>query len=102
MFVGIAGPPCSGKRTIAKWLIVNHGFTYVSFKPLVLDGLRFDSAGDLLLHVTERWTENFVTCDVDESFRFSTNLWEAQGRAIFFFLRKSCVGEIWPEALRAL
>jgi dCMP deaminase len=27
MFIGIAGPICSGKRTIANFLIVNHNFT---------------------------------------------------------------------------
>src|SRR5579859_4642581 len=33
MFIGIAGPICSGKRTIAEFLIQNHNFTRLRLRP---------------------------------------------------------------------
>lgn len=39
MFVGIAGPICSGKRTIADFLISNHGFVRLCLKHVDGKGL---------------------------------------------------------------
>jgi hypothetical protein len=38
MFIGIAGPICSGKRTIADFLISNHNFKRLRLRPVDGDG----------------------------------------------------------------
>jgi dCMP deaminase len=42
MFVGIAGPICSGKRTIADFLISNHGFVRLCLRDVDRKGLSGD------------------------------------------------------------
>jgi len=94
MFVCIAGPICSGKQTIADFLIVNDNFTRLRLRgdkipcndalhtpvsTLPDDGQRnsiesiqingnddvwFDSVVEMLEYVTKRWRENFVTVDI--------------------------------------
>lgn len=72
MFIGIVGSRCSGKRTIAEYLVQNHGFKLLSLRNhKVVDSdssgetLEFDTQEQLQEFVTERWRENFVTCDLD-------------------------------------
>ncbi|CAG8460572.1 2615_t:CDS:2 [Funneliformis caledonium] len=68
MFIGITGPICSGKHSIAKWLITTHGFTLLSLKNTEhygLTAIQFNTPKDLLFYVTKNWIDNFVTCDID-------------------------------------
>ncbi|GBB98733.1 hypothetical protein RclHR1_03300013 [Rhizophagus clarus] len=68
MFVGIAGPICSGKHSIAKWLVTTRGFTLLSLKNTEhygFNALQFSTPKDLLFYVTKNWIDNFVTCDID-------------------------------------
>ena len=90
MFIGIAGPICSGKRTVANFLIGNHNFTRLRLRrdksgpngeletPPVDDirylsnGIQsmgnedvwFESMREMVDYVTKRWRENFVTVDI--------------------------------------
>lgn len=79
MFIGIAGPTSSGKHTIAQYLVEQKGFEYLtlddfqgSFDRNILydKATRFATVNEMQAYVTERWQENFVTCDVD-----SRDLW---------------------------
>ena len=45
MFVGIAGPICSGKRTIADFLISNHGFIRLRLKKIDGKGMSEEELG---------------------------------------------------------
>ncbi|GBC20111.1 deoxycytidylate deaminase [Rhizophagus irregularis DAOM 181602=DAOM 197198] len=68
MFIGIAGPICSGKHSIAKWLVTTRGFTLLSLKGTEhygFNALHFNTPKDLLFYVTKNWIDNFVTCDID-------------------------------------
>ncbi|CDH51327.1 deoxycytidylate deaminase [Lichtheimia corymbifera JMRC:FSU:9682] len=72
MFIGIVGPRCSGKHTIAETLIQDYGFQMLRLessphedRPCHDNALSFPTFDTLLSHVTERWRENFVTCDID-------------------------------------
>src|SRR5436853_365131 len=68
MFIGITGPICSGKHSIAKWLVTSHGFTLLSLKGTEhygFNALHFNTPKDLLFYVTKNWIDNFVTCDID-------------------------------------
>jgi hypothetical protein len=71
MFIGLTGPLCSGKHTVAKYLVDKHNFTYLSLNDsdeLTEFGqtcVRFNTLKQMQIYVTERWLENFVTCDVD-------------------------------------
>ncbi|CAG8503224.1 9338_t:CDS:2 [Paraglomus brasilianum] len=68
MFIGIIGTPCSGKHTVAGWLVKEHNFKALSLRENKRDDLHpliFKSAENLLLYVTENWEDNFVTCDID-------------------------------------
>lgn len=80
MFIGITGPQYSGKHTIAQYLIEKHTFQHLALKndktkagreSMYGDALVFDTVDDMQLYVTERWQENFVTCNVD-----SRELWK--------------------------
>ena len=90
MFIGIAGPICSGKRTIANFLVTNHDFTRLrlrrdkisitgesettpvddihnlsnGIKSLGNEDVWFESMGEMVDFVTKRWRENFVTVDI--------------------------------------
>ncbi|CAG8463739.1 6192_t:CDS:2 [Ambispora leptoticha] len=67
MFIGIIGPLCAGKHSVAKWL-VSKGFVYLGLNQREhagLETLLFDKDEDILNHVTEHWLQNFVTCDIE-------------------------------------
>jgi dCMP deaminase len=94
MFIGIAGPICSGKRTIAEYLIQHHNFTRLRLHHPSATGLSsielgtpaqtpdevqklsnglqslgehevwFETMGEMVDFVTKRWKENFVTVDI--------------------------------------
>jgi dCMP deaminase len=94
MFIGIAGPICAGKRSIAAFLIHNHGFTCLRLchphrtptGDSALDALDapddavngcangvgamdvadvwFESMAEMAEFVTKRWREHFVTVDI--------------------------------------
>lgn len=79
MFIGVTGPQSSGKHTIAQYLVEQHHFQFLSISTftntfgrenLYDNVLRFANVNDMQSYVTERWQENFVTCDVD-----SRDLW---------------------------
>lgn len=73
MFIGITGTKCSGKHTVAEYLVQQHNFQILTLADvkdelnrdtLYTNALKFDSVSDMQNYVTERWQENFVTCDV--------------------------------------
>jgi hypothetical protein len=79
MFIGITGPQSSGKHIIAQYLVEQHNFQFLSISSftntfgrenLYNNVIRFTNVNDMQTYVTERWQENFVTCDVD-----SRDLW---------------------------
>ncbi|KAI7872085.1 cytidine deaminase-like protein [Spinellus fusiger] len=70
MFIGITGTHCSGKHTVVEYLVKKHGFLFVSLQskytqPLPHEVVLFSTLDEMQVHVTERWRDNFVTCDVD-------------------------------------
>lgn len=81
MFVGITGPRFAGKHTVAKWLVSGHGFKLLSLRKenphkfnrnlrnphKELDALEFETPEEILQHVTENYSESFVTCDIHSS-----------------------------------
>nr|CAG8611660.1 5483_t:CDS:2 [Entrophospora candida] len=84
MFIGMAGPSCSGKRTVANWLVTVHGFTLLSLKKddqYVQNALHFDSAEDVLLYVTKNWLDNFVTYEI-----YNNTILEVYRKRPFFLL----------------
>ncbi|CAG8559698.1 7452_t:CDS:2 [Ambispora gerdemannii] len=67
MFVGIIGPLCAGKHSVAKWLISN-GFVHLGLKQRDQTGLEtvfFDKSEDILNYVTKHWAKNFVICNIE-------------------------------------
>ncbi|CAG8474029.1 13227_t:CDS:2 [Gigaspora rosea] len=75
MFIGITGSICSGKHTIAEWLVSVHGFTPLTLRDndnYRLDALHFETPSDLLEYVTKNWIDNFVTCDIDSLYVLET------------------------------
>ncbi|KAL6904966.1 cytidine deaminase-like protein [Trichoderma evansii] len=93
MFVGICGSICSGKQTVAQYLVEHHGFKRLYLhapasvseeNPSSLDGVTatlasngvvsksnetssshvFSTAEELLDFVTRRWRSRFVTTDI--------------------------------------
>ncbi|KAI9472877.1 deoxycytidylate deaminase [Zychaea mexicana] len=72
MFIGVVGTQCSGKHSVAEYLVQRHGFQILSLRNSVeLDrtvcqtALEFSSVEEMHNYVTDRWRENFVTCDID-------------------------------------
>ncbi|KAG2221894.1 hypothetical protein INT45_012538 [Circinella minor] len=73
MFIGIVGTRCSGKHSVAEYLIENHGFQLLNIKnsshivdqPIYQNGIEFSTIEEMHNHVTGRWRENYVTCDID-------------------------------------
>lgn len=74
MFIGITGPKCSGKHTIAEYLVKQHNFQILTLTEindildrdsLYINAIKFNSVSDMQNYVTERWQKNFVTCDID-------------------------------------
>lgn len=69
MFVGLCGGICSGKRTVAQYLIEHHGFTRLRLQhsanePLTDDKHTFRTIDDLVNFVTTQWQRRWVTTDV--------------------------------------
>ncbi|KAI8365760.1 cytidine deaminase-like protein [Blakeslea trispora] len=90
MFIGITGSQSSGKHTVAQYLVKKHRFQYLTLKnfkdTFARDGLYdhailFDSINDMQQYVTERWQQNFVTCDVD-----CRDLWALKKRPFFLLV----------------
>ncbi|CAO3616357.1 unnamed protein product [Cunninghamella blakesleeana] len=88
MFIGIIGSHCSGKHTIAKYLVEKYGFTFVYIKQqhtfhkdLYEDGLSFASLEDMQQYITERWDKPFITCDIDNH-----GIWTLKKRPFFLLV----------------
>ncbi|ORX61508.1 cytidine deaminase-like protein [Hesseltinella vesiculosa] len=103
MFIGIVGSQCSGKHTLARYLVEHHGCTFVylkeqqhaSYDPLYNGGLSFDSVDDMQQYVTERWLDHFVTCNTD-----SYGIWTLKKRP--FFLLVSVDAPVYMRFQRSL
>ncbi|KAI7899294.1 cytidine deaminase-like protein [Cokeromyces recurvatus] len=90
MFIGITGSQSSGKHTIAQYLVEQHHFqllTLSSFtntagrEHLYSNAIQFENVNKMQRYVTERWQEDFVTCDVD-----SRELWTLKKRPFFLLI----------------
>ncbi|KAI9598761.1 cytidine deaminase-like protein [Syncephalis fuscata] len=77
MLLGIVGPLCSGKHTIAQLLVEKEGFKRLDIDSFVNESSHdeqqqqqqqyvFHDDKSLLAYVTTRWQERFVTCDIKE------------------------------------
>lgn len=67
MFIGLCGGICSGKRTVAQYLVDHHDFThlYIDETGDTTDGqFTFSTVDDLLEYVTSRWQQRWVTTDI--------------------------------------
>ncbi|KAI8393830.1 cytidine deaminase-like protein [Radiomyces spectabilis] len=86
MFIGITGPSCSGKHTVAKYLVEHHNFTLLALEtntahthqPIRQHARVFPTLKQMQRFVTERWRENYVTCDID-----GRGLWLLKKRPFF-------------------
>lgn len=69
MLLALVGLVCSGKSSVAEYLVERHGFTQVTLGSRVPQGagLHFTSADVMLQHVTAHWQTNYVTLDLDTS-----------------------------------
>ncbi|KAI9246950.1 cytidine deaminase-like protein [Phascolomyces articulosus] len=72
MFIGIVGTRCSGKHSVVEYLIEKCGFQLLNLRnshhldrPIRHTGMEFSTLEEMHNYVTERWRENFVTCDID-------------------------------------
>ncbi|KAF3762943.1 hypothetical protein M406DRAFT_264326 [Cryphonectria parasitica EP155] len=95
MLIGICGSICSGKNTVAQYLVEHHGFTHVFVKPQQgalsnthhkrssssSTSLIFSSPDDLLEHVTQHWRARWVVTDV-----LSKDILDAYSKRPFFLL----------------
>ncbi|KAL0075936.1 cytidine deaminase-like protein [Phycomyces blakesleeanus] len=88
MFIGITGTKCSGKHAIAEYLVKYCHFTFLSLKKnndqnheLYSNCLMFDTLDQMQIYVTERWREDFVTCDID-----GHGLWILKKRPFFLLV----------------
>lgn len=107
MLIGICGSICSGKGTVARYLVDHHGFRHVTVDPNAsktpkeqLNGQEaetnasnppqkrpsttaqvFPTSDELLEYVTHRWRERWVTTDV-----MSKEALDAYSRRPFFLL----------------
>lgn len=70
MFIGLCGGLCSGKRTVAQYLVEHHGFTHLYLqhpgKVSVTDDDEhtFHSIEELDAFVTARWQQRWVSTDI--------------------------------------
>jgi len=69
MFIGLCGGICSGKRTVAQYLVEHHGFTHLflqhSGKAATSDDKHaFQTVDELVEFVTSRWQQRWVTTDI--------------------------------------
>lgn len=69
MLLALVGLVCSGKSSVAEYLVERHGFTQVTLGHRAQEGasLHFTSADVMLQHVTAHWQTNYVTLDLDTS-----------------------------------
>ncbi|CAO1618529.1 unnamed protein product [Jaminaea pallidilutea] len=79
MLIALVGSVCSGKDTVASYLVRNHGFIWVRIRrgaqsstslPADLDkgdSLTFDSPAQFLAHSTANWRTHFVTVDLQQT-----------------------------------
>ncbi|KAI8968866.1 cytidine deaminase-like protein [Mycotypha africana] len=90
MFIGITGPRSSGKHTIAHYLVEQHRFQFLcltsskkrnDYEALYDRAVRFNNREDMQLYVTERWQNDFVTCDMD-----CRDLWTFKKRPFFLLV----------------
>jgi dCMP deaminase len=75
MFIGITGPLCAGRNTLAQYLVDRH-----SFQPLrisddhdqhgdtnILPGTKvFPTASELIEFVTVNWQNDYVVCNLHD------------------------------------
>ncbi|KAK2615395.1 hypothetical protein N8I77_002154 [Diaporthe amygdali] len=108
MLIGICGSICSGKSTVARYLVDHHGFKHVSVESSAAKSLHeqgtasleaetnvsnthqkrpsrtalvFATSDELLEYITQRWRERWVTTDV-----MSKETLDAYSRRPFFLL----------------
>ncbi|KAI6248370.1 Deoxycytidylate deaminase [Erysiphe necator] len=95
MLIGLCGGICSGKSTIADYLMTHHSFKRLYLRSTTLPEntsdlskiskdkteYTFDASDDLLLFVTKRWREKWVTTDIHNQ-----NILESFLRRPFFIL----------------
>ncbi|KAG8168888.1 hypothetical protein KVR01_001637 [Diaporthe batatas] len=108
MLIGVCGSICSGKGTVARYLVDHHGFRHVSVdpngsktpreqgngqeaetsvsnthqrRPSAAAAMVFSTSDELLEYVTSRWRERWVTTDV-----MSKEALDAYSRRPFFLL----------------
>ncbi|KAI9015788.1 cytidine deaminase-like protein [Phycomyces nitens] len=88
MFIGLTGTKCSGKHAIADYLVKSSSFRFLSLKKnndqsheLYSDCLMFDTLDQMQIYVTERWREDFVTCDIE-----GNGLWILKKRPFFLLV----------------
>ena len=63
----LLGPRCSGKSSIADYLVQSEGFQRVKIAPAPTDdSLHFDNAADFLDYATLNWRSRFVCSGVRE------------------------------------
>lgn len=67
MFVGLCGGICSGKSTVAQYLVDHHDFTHLYINSSLASShekLTFKDVDDLFEFVTPRWQQRWVTTDI--------------------------------------
>ncbi|ORX91852.1 deoxycytidylate deaminase [Basidiobolus meristosporus CBS 931.73] len=68
MFIGLTGTLCSGKHTIARYLIEAHQFQYITLttdpRAKEFNALTFDSAKEIQEFTTKNWRSNYVICHI--------------------------------------
>ncbi|RKF60170.1 Deoxycytidylate deaminase [Erysiphe neolycopersici] len=78
MLIGLCGGMCSGKSSIADYLVIQHGFQRLYLKSSTLTEVTsdnsepstvkpeyaFDNSDDLLFFVTKRWRDKWVTTNI--------------------------------------
>lgn len=65
MLLALVGLVCSGKSSVADYLVEKHGFTLITLGSSVKGSLHFDSPDEMLQYVTAHWQTNYVTLDLD-------------------------------------
>jgi dCMP deaminase len=104
MFIGLCGGICSGKRTVAQYLVDHHGFTqlYIQRTPENAssdNGAYFSSVEELVDFVTTRWQQRWVTTDI-----YNEAILDVLVRRPFFILISvdAPVGVRWKRFQRRL
>ena len=67
MFVGLCGGICSGKSTVAQYLVDHHDFTHLYINSSFASSHEkhtFKDVDDLVEFVTPRWQQRWVTTDI--------------------------------------